>query len=156
MLRNDLRRLAAPALIAAAALVALSIPVTSALADGAHGDGGGGGGSMPHMTTHMAPEKMTVDLLISRDAKMGYNINVRTTAFRWAPWNANKAHRQGQGHAHLYINGEKVTRLYGPWYFVKDLPKGKHYVKVTLNGNDHGDYVRDGKPIAVGKVLTVR
>lgn len=143
----------------AAVVAALAIPVSSAVADGMHGDTGGGtdtGGTMPQMTTHEASENMSVDIRLSKDAKMGYNLNVRTTAFRWAPWNASKAHRNGQGHAHLYVDGKKVTRLYGPWYFLGDLETGKHYVKVTLNGNDHGDYVHGDKPVAVGKVLTVR
>jgi hypothetical protein len=146
------------AAVLAATIAALSIPVASAVADGMHGgtDTGGGTGTMPQMETHMAPAKMTAELRVSKDRKMGYNINVRTTAFRWAPWNASKPHVQGQGHGHLYVNGKKVTRLYGPWYFLGDLKKGRNVIKVTLNGNDHGDYVRDGAPIAVSKVVMVK
>jgi hypothetical protein len=146
------------AALAIAVTAALTIPAASAIADGMHEGTGdtGGTGTMPEMTSHMAPAAMTVELLVSKDAKMGHNINVKTKAFKWAPWNASKPHVQGQGHAHLYVDGEKVTRLYGPWYYIKDLAKGRHTIKVTLNGNDHGDYVRDEKAIAAMKVVTVK
>ena len=50
--------------------------------------------------------------------------------------------------AHLYINGEKVARLYGPWYHIAYLEPGKNEILVTLNANNHGEYLHDGEVIA--------
>ncbi len=107
------------------------------------------------MTTHPAKKGMSVRVKASKDRMMGWNLQVRTRAFRWAPGRASSAHRAGEGHAHLFVDGKKVTRLYGPWFFLGELSPGRHKVKVTLNGNDHSDYVRAGKPIAATAVVTV-
>mgnify|MGYP000942899799 CR=1 FL=1 len=141
-------------------LVALSTALTgavavNALADDMHDGAGDSTETSPMPASQEAPAKMTNGMTVTKDAKMGYNLHVRTTRFRWTPWNASKAHVQGQGHAHLYVDGEKVTRLYGPWYFLGDLSKGRHTVKVTLNGNDHGDYVHGTKTVAASRVVKV-
>ena len=137
------------ALTAVAALGA-----TQALADGDHDSTTmPPTGTMP--TSHEAPAKMTTAITVTKDAKMGHNLHVKSTRFRWTPANASGKHVQGQGHAHLYIDGKKITRLYGPWFFIGDLTKGKHTIKVTLNGNDHGDYVRGKRVIAAMATVTV-
>jgi hypothetical protein len=51
----------------------------------------------------------------------------------------------GEGHAHLYIDGKKITRLYGEWYFIPSLKPGTHTIRVTLNANTHEDYAVGGK-----------
>jgi copper(I)-binding protein len=42
-----------------------------------------------------------------------------------------------EGDARLYVNGEKVARLYGPWFHIGSLPSGRTEVTVTLASNDH-------------------
>ena len=83
----------------------------------------------------------------------GWNLHLMTQNFVFSPENEGKAHVDGVGHAHLYINGEKVARLYGPWYHIKDLPKGKHKIKVALTSNNHSEYAVDGTPVADTMVL---
>lgn len=138
--RSITRRIAVPVLIA---MFAVGAVATSAIADGMG------------MGTHEAKPKTSVRIVVSKDNKMGYNLHVVTKRFQWAPWNASKKHIPGQGHAHLYVDGVKVTRLYGPWYFLGTLDKGTHTIKVTLNGNDHGDYEIDEMMIADQKTITV-
>ena len=106
--------------------------------------------------SHPASMKMTVKLAVAKDAKMGYNLHITSTRFRWAPFNASKAHVAGQGHAHLYVDGKKITRLYGPWFYLGDLAKGRHTIKVTLNGNDHGDYVHGDVVVAASRTVVVK
>lgn len=111
----------------------------------------------PGMTpmSHPAPAGMAVSIEVEKDAIKGRNLQVLTKAFRWAPWNASGKHVAGQGHAHPYVDGTKITRLYGPWFYLGDLKAGKHTIKVTLNGNDHGDYTRGGKAISTSRTVTV-
>ena len=141
------------AVLALAALTATGIVAAVASADDDHTTMPGS--TMPH-AEHEAGSKMSVRIFVSKDAKMGYNLHVVTRRFRWSPWNASKRHIPGQGHAHLYVDGKKVTRLYGPWYYLGALDKGKHTIKVTLNGNDHGDYVHGERMIADQKTITVK
>ena len=132
----------------ALAALALTLPLAaaSAVADAGHG---------MEATTHPAGSAMNVKIAVTKDPMAGLNLQVKTRGFRWAPHHASTMHRGGEGHAHLFVDGKKVTRLYGPWYFLGTLSAGKHVVKVTLNGNDHGDYVRGGKPIAATTTVTV-
>ncbi len=141
-IRTIARRFVAP-LLAVAVVTVTAIAATSAIAD------------EMHMGTHEASAKMSVSLVVAKDPKAGYNLHVVARRFKWAPWNASRKHISGQGHAHLYVDGEKVTRLYGPWYYLGTLEPGKHTIKVTLNGNDHSDYEHDGMMVAAQKTITV-
>jgi hypothetical protein len=98
---------------------------------------------------------MRVRIAVTKDAKMGYNLRVVTRDFKWAPQNASGAHKMGEGHAHLWVDGKKLTRLYGEYYYMGTLAPGRHSVRVTLNGNDHADYVRGTKDIAAIAVVVV-
>lgn len=124
------------ALLAVASLAALAIGSSIAGADGmSHG-------------THAAPKNMKVSIKLKKDKMAGYNLFVTTRKFRWAPEHASGKHVQGEGHAHLLVDGVKLTRLYGSAYYLGSLKSGSHKVTVELNGNDHVPYVRNGKSIA--------
>ena len=93
-------------------------------------------------------DKPSVTLQAKRDAMGGWNIHIETINFRFAPENVNGHPTAGEGHAHLYVDGMKVTRVYGPWFFLSELPAGTHSLEVTLNANDHSGFVLKGEPVA--------
>lgn len=95
----------------------------------------------------------TVSLTVTKDKMKGWNIFLVTTNFRFTPENVNKAHRDGEGHAHLYINKQK-TRIYSPWFHVMSLPKGNNTIRVTLNANNHAEYTVNGEVIEAMTVVT--
>lgn len=84
-----------------------------------------------------------VDAAVTKDPVSGWNLHIETKNFRFAAEHASGEHVPGEGHAHLYVNGEKIARLYGPWAHVASLPEGRSTIRVTLNANDH-------RPLAVG------
>ena len=88
----------------------------------------------------------TFDFLITRDLEHGWNLHILTTNFQFAPENVGGPFVAGEGHAHLYVDGEQVARIYGPWFHVDGLPHGLVDITVTLNGNDHSQ-------LAVGELL---
>jgi hypothetical protein len=90
----------------------------------------------------------SVQLVATADALSGWNLHVITTDFAFAPQRAGREFVLGEGHAHLYVDGEKRDRLYGPWYHLADLTPGLHTIDVTLNSNDHAEYQVGGKAIA--------
>lgn len=92
-------------------------------------------------------EAPLVALEVSADPDAGWNLHLTVEHFRFAPENVGMAHVAGEGHAHVYVNGEKVARLYGDWMHFSSLPPGAE-VKVTLNSNDHRPLRTGGQSIA--------
>lgn len=92
---------------------------------------------------------------VMTDTKMGWNINLQTENFSFAPANVNTEYRAGEGHAHLYVNGERITRLYGPWYYLKELPSGDNTITVILSGNDHSELYVDNEIISASVSIFV-
>ncbi|MBW4658690.1 MAG: hypothetical protein KME15_08450 [Drouetiella hepatica Uher 2000/2452] len=89
----------------------------------------------------------TVKLIAHPDAKQGWNLEVQVTNFKFAPERVNQASVPTEGHAHLYVDGEKITRLYGNWYYLSSLSPGKHEITVALNANGHESLMHNGEPI---------
>lgn len=81
-----------------------------------------------------------------KDTMGGWNIHLMTKNFEFTPEKAGLDDILGQGHAHLYVNGKKVARVYGNWFHTT-LVKGINKIKVTLNTNSHKDYYSEGKPV---------
>lgn len=92
---------------------------------------------------------------VTEDPKSGFNVELKTTNFTFAPKRASGEHVANEGHAHLYVNGKKIGRLYGDWVHVDNLESGTHEIRVTLNTNDHRDYAVGDKVIADTKIVTV-
>lgn len=93
------------------------------------------------------------DFQVLKDPMSGWNIYLEVQNFRFAPERASQAHRPGEGHAHLYINGNKIARLYGNWFHIPELVYPKNKIKVTLNANDHQTLMVGGE--VIGKTLEI-
>ena len=90
----------------------------------------------------------SLKILLTRDAVRGWNLHVQTRNFKFAPEHASGKHVEGEGHAHIYVNGKKIARLYGPWFHIGELSAAGAEVRVTLNANDHRDLMVGGKAVA--------
>ena len=99
----------------------------------------------------------TVALTVTEDPKSGWNVQIETTDYTFAPDKASTMETtSGEGHAHLYVDGRKVTRMYGEWFHVdEDLAPGDHEFRVELSANDHSPYLADGAPIEAVQTVTV-
>ncbi|WP_299414016.1 hypothetical protein [Acaryochloris sp. IP29b_bin.148] len=97
----------------------------------------------------------TVDLVVHPDQVKGWNLELQVTNFAFAPTRVNAPSTADEGHAHLYVNGKKVTRLYGNWYYLPELPPGPNTLKVTLNSNGHESLVYRGQPISDTEMIQV-
>jgi hypothetical protein len=78
-----------------------------------------------------------VDLVVNKDPVKGWNLQIQLDNFAMTPENINQANQPNEGHAHLYVNGEQVSRVYSNWYHLPSLPSGSNEIKVTLNSNSH-------------------
>ncbi len=97
----------------------------------------------------------TVDLDVMQDELSGWNIHLKTENFRFTPQKFGRPHVPGEGHAHLYLGGKKLARLYSPWYHVGKLPSGTYTLVATLNANNHDEYFYSDKVIADTTKITV-
>jgi hypothetical protein len=138
-------------------LTSLAIAPVTIADEKPHHHHGAPQGQMQHGKLEIQDNKAvpTVDLEVFPDEMGGWNVQVKTTNFQFAPENLDKSSLPTEGHAHLYLNNKKLTRLYGNWHYLGNLPAGFHSVMVTLNTNRHEDLFHKGKRIEVTKRFIV-
>ncbi len=85
----------------------------------------------------------------------GVNLYLLTRDWIWSPENVNNSHVPGEGHAHIYVDGEKVGRVYGPYHYLPGLEPGERHIRVALNTNDHSALTYGGQPVEASTTVTV-
>jgi len=103
-----------------------------------------------------------LSLTLYKDTQDGYNLQLITTAFKLGPPprrilsmdESMQATTDGvtgflEGHAHLYINGEKIQRIYGSDIHIPEnlIPTGTNQVTVTLNNHGHMYWIIGGRQV---------
>ncbi len=96
----------------------------------------------------------TVKVLADEDELGGWNVKIVTENFEFAPQDVNEASEAGTGHAHIWVDGEKIGRVYSNYYHLGSLGDGEHEITVTLNTNMHMDYAVDGEVVQDSIVVT--
>lgn len=100
-------------------------------------------GAKPTLMVHVTPDPVS-----------GWNLHMTTEHFTFAPAASGLAHVPGEGHAHIYANGVKIARAYGPWFHIASLPEGEVEITVTLNSHDHRSIGVAGVPVEKTVVIT--
>ena len=95
-------------------------------------------------------------LEINKDPVAGWNLYVQVRNFRFSPEHASQKHQKGEGHAHLIINGQKVARVYSPWFHIDKLKPGINEIRVTLNANTHATLTVSQVPITRAKHVDLK
>lgn len=90
----------------------------------------------------------SVRLMAVADTVSGWNLHIQTDNFTFSADQAGGEHDDGYGHAHLYVDDVKISRLYGEWAHLGSLTPGEHVIRVTLNANSHEALAVNGKIIA--------
>jgi hypothetical protein len=97
----------------------------------------------------------TIQLTVHEDLMSGWNLEIQTTNFQFSPETVNQEPQLNRGHGHLYINGEKISRVYGPWLHVPSLPSGRNEITVELNADNHQPFAYQGEKIESTVVVEV-
>ena len=92
---------------------------------------------------------------VVEDPKSGYNALITIDGMTLSAENVNGDHVDGEGHLHLYVNGQKVGRLYGDATHIPVLPVGEVEITIGAFANDHSAYVIDGEPIEASTSIMV-
>ncbi len=146
--------------VEATALAAADAPGAESHMHHQHTAGSAGGGEHLHAHDELVEvpdgaEVPTVMVHLSPDPGGGWNLHLMTEHFTFAPERVNGDHVVGEGHAHLYVDGNKLARLYGPWFHIPALPSGDRTLSVSLNANDHRTYGHNGQPVEAAVSVTV-
>ncbi|TMV09634.1 hypothetical protein FGK63_00770 [Ruegeria sediminis] len=123
--------------------------------DPSHHAGAGGHDHSTVINLPAGPNAPGVKIQLTQDPMAGWNLHVMPRNFRFAPENASTDDRPGEGHAHVYVNGTKLARLYGNWMHIADLPKGEVEVAVSLNANGHSPFAVDNVPVSASLTVQV-
>lgn len=149
-----------PQPFAACLVLVLSLTASSALAGG---QGHSHGSTQGHAQAEMrevaasvpAPE-LTVQAVT--DPVDGYNVHLVVVNFAFSPERTGTATQAVEGHAHLYVNGVKIGRVYGTWLHLPDklLAPGDNDIRISLNDNTHRAWAIGGAPVQASLVLQGR
>ncbi len=119
-----------------------------------HGSGPASDGGHEHGGT-VETTAMSVAVTAEVDPIDGINVHIVPSGFVFAPEQVNQADVEGDGHAHVYVDGEKVGRAYGEWFHLKGVAPGDREIRVTLQTNGHSEYVVDGQPVQAATTINV-
>jgi hypothetical protein len=105
-----------------------------------HADGHTHDHGAPAVVDVSPAPSITLDAI--SDSKSGYNLRLITANFTFTPEMVGGENVQGQGHAHVYVNGNKIARVYGEWIHIpaEELMAGENIISATLNANDHSEW----------------
>lgn len=98
-----------------------------------------------------------IDGWVKQDQTGSWMLKIMTKNFTFKPEKLGSKEQQiNEGHAHLYINGDKRNRLYGHYYDLGTLKSGNYDVMVTLNTHNHKVLMYQGNEIAFHYKLKVK
>ena len=109
-----------------------------------------GGGSDHHASapkTVASETPISVAITAEPDADGGVDVQITTEGFRFAPDLVDQPHTPGAGHAHIYVDGEKLGRVFESEYHIASLSPGQHEIRVSLNTNDHSELTFNGSRV---------
>ena len=115
-------------------------------------------GGHDHGDVIEVPDGMAVPAVAIRleaDPKSGHNLFVDIENFDIAPENASTDPVDGEGHLHLYVNGERKMRFYNTELHLGGLPEGDHEITVEVSANNHSAYAVDGEAIRASGNISV-
>ncbi|MDE2785429.1 MAG: hypothetical protein OXL37_02070 [Chloroflexota bacterium] len=90
---------------------------------------------------------VSLSVTAEADADGGIEVHIATEGFRFAPEMVDQAHAPGSGHAHIYLDGVKLGRVFESRYHVADVAPGEREIRVSLNTNDHSELVFNGEKV---------
>ena len=111
------------------------------------------GADAPALVVSETP--VSVAITAEPDAHGGVGVQIVTEGFRFAPELVDQAHTPGAGHAHIYVDGVKLGRVFENEHHIEQLAPGEHEIRVSLNTNDHSELTYAGKKIESAVIVNV-
>jgi hypothetical protein len=93
----------------------------------------------------------TLSMQLFTDKKSGYNLQLNLSNYHLIPPQLATTDNSAitQGHAHLYVNGTKIQRVYSEHTHLpaKLFNKGLNQIMVSLNSHEHETWTKAKQPI---------
>ena len=93
--------------------------------------------------------------MVIEDPKSGWNVHAMVDGFEFAPRQVGSDPVDGEGHLHLYVDGQRITRMYGPWWHIAALEPGTREIVVEVSANNHQTYGSAGQPVTAAAMVEV-
>ncbi|ATO50864.1 MULTISPECIES: hypothetical protein [Brevibacillus] len=92
--------------------------------------------------THVLAEEVKKPSLIVEHQVKGNDLELKLVVqgFQFSLENMGKENKVGEGHVHLYVDGKKIAKIFGPQFTLADVAPGKHKIEVELAHNNHESY----------------
>ena len=101
-----------------------------------------------------------LDVRLYKDTQSGFNLVIETQNFELEPPElaGDNPVNVLEGHAHVFINGDKVYRAYGRFIHLPAnlFVEGVNQVMVSLNDHDHNTWSRGAKMVMATMVIDTR
>ena len=133
---------------------AVSIRVTKGSAGGYEESSSMAGmamGADPDVVESEVP--IDVSLVTEVEDDGGVNVHIMADDWTWSTGGANYV--QGEGHAHIYVDGELLRMVYEPVNHLSGLAPGERQIRVALSTNNHANLTYNGAPIEATATVTV-
>ncbi len=117
-----------------------------------HPEATGSAGGMDHSISNGIAVSPSPTIALVQDpdvSRNGFTVEISVENFEFVLIEDSTPHVDGQGHAHIYLNGFKLGRLYEERFDVGALAPGTYVLTVALNSNTHRPYVFEGAPVAL-------
>ena len=98
---------------------------------------------------------MSVSVTAAPDDQSGANLVITTSGLTFAPDKVDQPHVAGEGHAHVYVDGVKLGRVFANDHYISDLDPGERTIRITLNANSHEQYVRGDHPVEATTTVVI-
>ena len=98
-------------------------------------------------------DNIEFDFELIQENSNNWNIFLNIKGLKFSPENVGKQHIDGQGHAHVFVDGVKHGRMYSNWYHLGFIDFGSE-ITVTLNSNNHKAFIKGGELVEVTHQLT--
>jgi hypothetical protein len=95
-----------------------------------------------------------VSIDVTGDNDEGWTVTTSISNFTLADMSATE-HVPGEGHAHIWVDGQVFTMISQETTVIPQLDPGTHEIMVTLSSNTHLDYVHEGEPLMARTTVEV-
>ena len=94
-----------------------------------------------------------VSLMTEVEDDGGVNLHIMADDWTWSTGGANYV--PGEGHAHIYVDGELLRMVYEPVNHLSGLAPGERHIRVALSANNHASLTYKGEPVEATAMVTV-
>ncbi len=109
----------------------------------------------PNVFLRLAPHIPTPVLQVTAErTHSGWVLLLDTENWTFSDLCAQEKKGQLVGHAHIYLNDQKIGTTYLPIFYLDHLPKGEHTISVSLRATDHRIIVTNSGTILAHTTIT--